>query len=46
MQNNCVEPPQKSTFSLPKFLKMKNKSEKVEIWTGAIIRLHNAMVNI
>ena len=37
MQNNCVEPPQKWTFSLPKILKMKNKSKKIEIWHGAII---------
>ena len=37
MQKDCVEPPQKWTFSFPKIMKMKNKSETVQIWHGAMI---------
>ena len=46
MQKYCVEPPQKWTFSFPKIMKLKNKSETVQIWHGAMIWLHNAVVKI
>ena len=37
MQKDCVEPPQKWTFSFTKIMKMKNKSETVQFWHGAMI---------
>ena len=45
MQKDCVEPPQKWTFSFS-IMKMKNKSETVQFWHGAMILIHNVVVKI